>query len=88
MAMPPINDDDTTRILAAGGGLRLEMSERSVETLTRFAGAAAGKGARLEIIVNQPVSVDDLLSIASAGSGAVLFVWPQGQLVQPPSIAQ
>ena len=62
-------------VAMAGGGLALDCTRFSVEELVRIAMAARGSGARLELsncLGLRPL--DDVLRIAKAGKGVVIFL--------------
>lgn len=65
--------DDLIHIAAAGGGFLIDVGTRSVDDLTRIAAAAAGTGARVILMGASVISAEDLVRIASAGRGAMIF---------------
>ena len=65
---------EIVRIVAAGGGFLLDGSNRSTEELVRIAAASRSKGARLEFAGLQFRPTIDLVRIAAAGGGNVVFV--------------
>jgi hypothetical protein len=62
------------RIVSAGGGLDLDVRRLTVADLTRVAAAARGKNCRIILRHVALLTVDDMMRIASAGGGAVIFV--------------
>ena len=61
------------RLAEAGGGFTINAQQGfHVEDLERIANAAAGTGARVTI-QNYRLSLDDMIRIARAGRGAVVF---------------
>jgi hypothetical protein len=70
MPKPP---DTLIRVLAAGGGLRLDAGVYPPDVLVRFAAAASSGGATL-ILQNADSKVpDDFVRVAAAGRGRVIF---------------
>ena len=65
--------DDLIHIAAAGGGFSLDSARHSVDDLTRIAAAAAGTGTRIAVSRATRMSTEDLIRIATAGRGAVIF---------------
>jgi DNA replication protein len=65
---------EVIRIAAAGGGFRMDGSNRSTEELIRVAAASRSKGARLEFSGLHHRSTNELIRIAAAGGGNVVFV--------------
>lgn len=70
MNKPP---ESLIRILAAGGGLRLDAGRYPPDMLVRFAAAAASGGAPLILENADSKPPDDLVRIAAAGEGRVMF---------------
>jgi hypothetical protein len=60
-------------ILRAGGGLILDAATRLPDQLTQMAAAAAGSGATLVLRNADYRAPDDLINIAAAGRGRVIF---------------
>jgi hypothetical protein len=64
---------DLVRLVAAGGGIDMDMTVRPVEDLIRIATAAARTGARVIFRGTRGRAVTDLIAIATAGKGCVMF---------------
>ena len=67
--------DDLVRIAAAGGGMHVAARMRT-DDLARIASAAAAssnRGARIIVTGRSAKSTDDLVRIAAAGKGCVVF---------------
>ena len=65
--------DDLIRIAHAGGGLRLDATHRYPDELMQIATAAKTGGATVIFYGMSPYYTDDLIRIATAGKGAVIF---------------
>jgi DNA replication protein len=65
--------DDLIRIVAAGGGVRLDAGARMTDDLIRIAAAAKNGGARLYLVGMSARLTDDLVRISTAGKGSVVF---------------
>lgn len=65
---------EIVRIVAAGGGFLMDGSNRSTEDLVRIAAASRSRGARLQIAGLEHRPTLELVRIAAAGSGNVVFV--------------
>jgi hypothetical protein len=61
------------RLVAAGGGIDMDMTVRPVEDLIRIAPAAARTGARVIFRGTRGRPVNDLIAIATAGKNWVTF---------------
>lgn len=64
---------DLVRIAAAGGGLRIDCSDKVVADLVRIANAASLGGGYLILENTQRMIVSDKVRIAVAGKGQVIF---------------
>jgi hypothetical protein len=65
--------DQLINILAAGGGLILDAATRAPDQLIRMATAAGGSGATLVLRNADYRAADQLVTIAAAGRGRVIF---------------
>ena len=65
--------DDLVRIAAAGGGLVINGNMRRTDELVRIAAAASRHGARLRLKGLTIRPVEELIKIAAAGKGSVIF---------------
>ncbi len=65
--------EDLVRIANAGGGLKLDGANISVDALARIAHAAKHKGARIVVINSSHFPTDQLMRIGHAGGGCVIF---------------
>ena len=65
--------EDLISIVAAGGGLDLDVGNRTSGELLRIASAASQSGARIIFRGLDGRMISELISIASAGKGAVQF---------------
>lgn len=65
--------DQIVRIVAAGGGLTIDASDKSVDQVVRIAAAASTQQASLVIRHTQNYSVEQLIRVAAAGKGCVVF---------------
>lgn len=65
--------DDLIRIVAAGGGMRLDAGARMTDDLIRIAAAAKNGRARLYLSGMSARMTDDLIRIGAAGKGCVVF---------------
>jgi len=63
---------DLARIASAGGGFRIDASQRPTADLITIARAANGVG-RIVLTGLKLRPVEDLVSIARAGNGSVMF---------------
>lgn len=61
------------QLASSGGGFELDATGYQVETLIRIAAAASNKGAQIRLHF-AGLDTNDLLRIASAGSGSVVFI--------------
>jgi len=65
--------DDLVKIVAAGGGLILDAEGKSTDELMKIV-RAAGKGEALVTIRNMgEKTTEELISLAAAGDGMVVF---------------
>lgn len=64
---------DLVRIAAAGGGLRIDCSNKMVADLVRLANAASMGGGYLILENTERMMVSDKIRIAVAGKGHVIF---------------
>lgn len=64
---------DLVRIAAAGGGLRIDCSNKAVVDLVRIASAASMGGGYLILENTERMIVSDKVRIAVAGKGYVIF---------------
>ncbi len=64
---------DLVRIAAAGGGLRIDCSNKMVADLVRLADAASMGGGYLILENTERMMVSDKIRIAVAGKGHVIF---------------
>jgi len=67
--------EDLIRIVAAGGGMRLDGSKRSTDELVSIAAAASMRTSRLTLTGLDGRTTDELVRIAAAGNGSVFFDW-------------
>jgi len=65
--------EELLRVVGAGGGLTIETSGRTTADLVRIAEAAADWGVPITLRGVQDRSTDELVLIAEAGQGAVVF---------------
>jgi DNA replication protein len=65
--------EDLVRIAHAGGGLKLDGANLSVDALARIAHGANHKGARIIVINSSHFTTDELMRIGHTGGGCVLF---------------
>ena len=68
-----LNAEDLISIVAAGGGLDLDVGNRTSSELLSLASAASQSGARIILRGLGGRMISELISIASAGKGAVQF---------------
>ncbi|MBN9545032.1 MAG: hypothetical protein J0I19_06140 [Alphaproteobacteria bacterium] len=71
--MKHLKADELVRIVAAGGGMKIDSRLHSPDDLTRIAAAASGKKAHIHFSNCVWLTVDQLTRIAAAGQGAVFF---------------
>jgi hypothetical protein len=64
---------DLVRLVAAGGGIDMDITGRAIDDLTNIATAAARAGARVILRGTRGRDVTDLIRIATAGKGCVTF---------------
>ena len=65
--------DDLIRIVNAGGGFRLDATHRYPDELMQIATAAKTGGATVIFYGMSAYYTDDLMRIATAGMGSVIF---------------
>jgi len=65
--------EDLVRMANAGGGLKLDGANISVDALVRIAHAAKHKGAPIVVTNSSHFTTDQLMRIRHAGGGCVLF---------------
>ena len=73
MSLSTYSVESLIRIVAAGGGLRIDGKARFTEDLIRIAAAASAKGARITISGMSTRGLEDLIRIGAAGKGTVSF---------------
>lgn len=73
MSFESRSTDELVRIVGAGAGLTMEAAGRSTADLVRIAEAAADWGVPVTLRGVQDRSADDLVLIAEAGQGTVIF---------------
>ena len=61
------------RIVLAGGGLMIDVRTRTADDLIRLASASKNKEVPIVLRGLQDISVDEMVKIASAGRGNVVF---------------
>jgi len=61
------------RIAAAGGGLTIDASSRTMDELVQIAATASNRGSRIHILNTTSKTTDELVTIAAAGRGCVSF---------------
>lgn len=69
----PKTTDQLVRIIAAGGGMRIDANSKTIDQLVRMAAAGAKRQSQLVIINAQSKTTDQLVRIAAAGDGCVFF---------------
>ncbi len=73
MSLGEMSLDDLIRIAQAGGGFRLNATHRYPNELMQIATAAKTGGATVIFSGMSAHYTDDLIQIATAGKGAVIF---------------
>ena len=73
MAFEIRHTEDLVRIVAAGGGFRINASTRPSGDLIRIAAAAEIGGGHVALIGMNTRHTDDLVNIAEAGKGHISF---------------
>lgn len=68
-----LSTDDIVKIVAAGGGIILDTKFKTQADLVRIAAASRKKGPKIVLRNLTDRSADDLVVIAAAGQGAVIF---------------
>ena len=68
-----LNAEDLISIVATGGGLDLDVGNRTSSELISIASAASQSGARIIFRGLNGRMISELINIASAGKGAVQF---------------
>ena len=66
--------DELVKIAIAGGGFVLNANAKSQEDLVCIAGAASHEGATLMLRNISQKTTEDLVEIAFAGKGSVIFI--------------
>ena len=64
---------DLVRIVEAGAGLRLNSGDCAREDLVHLAEIASRKNVQIIITGSDKCSTEDLIRIASAGKGSIMF---------------
>jgi hypothetical protein len=65
--------DDLVRLAAAGGGFRISWRHYALNDLVRIAAAGGGHKGTLIITDADQVPLDELIRVAVAGQGTVIF---------------
>jgi hypothetical protein len=65
--------DSLVRISLAGGGLIIDSTGFTVDSLVRIANATKTKAAKLTILNISSLTVDSLVRISNAGEGNIIF---------------
>jgi len=73
MSLGKMPIDDLVRIAQAGGGFRLDATHRYPDELMQIATAAKTGGATVIFYGMSTYYTDDLIRIATAGKGSVIF---------------
>ncbi len=73
MSLGKMPMDDLIRIAQAGGGFRLDATHRYLDELMQIATAAKTGGATVIFSGMSTYYTDDLIRIATAGQGSVIF---------------
>ena len=73
MSLGKLPIDDLIRIANAGGGFRLDATHRYPDELMQIATAAKTGGATVIFSGMSTYYTDDLIRIATAGRGSVIF---------------
>lgn len=73
MSLENLQVEDKVRIVAAGGGMKLDASKLNLDELISVASAAGVSRARIAIAHSDVLSVEQLVLIAAAGKGTVFF---------------
>ena len=73
MSLEKMPIEDLIRIANAGGGFRLDATHRSLDELMQIATAAKTGGATVIFSGMSTYYTDDLIRIATAGQGSVIF---------------
>lgn len=68
-----IMTSDLIKIAAAGGGMRIDCKKRMVSDIIRIASNASQSRACILLVNTDSLQVSDLLRIAGAGKGCVIF---------------
>lgn len=74
MALRSKLQSDLLQIVAAGGGLRINIGSKLTSDVIQLAAAAKQSGATLELYGMASKLTSDLVKIASAGGNRVIFV--------------
>jgi hypothetical protein len=67
------NTDDIMKIVATGGGVKMDGTQRSTEDLMKIASAASYRGARVIFTGMALRPTDDLMKIGASGKDNVSF---------------
>ena len=73
MSLENLQVEDKVRIVAAGGGMKLDASKLTPDELISVASAAGVSRARIAIAHSDVLSVEQLVLIAASGKGTVFF---------------
>ena len=65
--------NEVVQIVSAGGGVQMNGARKTTDDLVRIAAAGAKSGARIEFYGLRRRPVEDLVQIARAGKGCVMF---------------
>ena len=65
--------DELVQIASAGGGFTLDATAHTTQGLTEIASAASTSKCTIRILKCQSITTEDLLTIAYAGKGCVIF---------------
>ena len=68
-----LTTDDLVRIASAGGGFSIDATKRTTDEIVRIVAAASNRGNRMTIKNVNMKRIDELIMIASAGNGCVVF---------------
>jgi DNA replication protein len=64
---------DVVKLVAAGGGIDMDATARSTDELVQIAEAASARQPKVILRGVKGRPVDDLIKIAAAGKGCVIF---------------
>jgi hypothetical protein len=65
--------EELMKVVAAGGGIRMDGSKRLTNDLMKIASAAKHRGARITFTNMAYRSTEELMQIGAAGQGQVVF---------------